>query len=62
MRQTAYFEAFDYQGRWYGTATHAAIIRAGLLPNLRHSLFGRECLGGADGWACKSVFAKSIGL
>ncbi|KJC40070.1 hypothetical protein UP09_23780 [Bradyrhizobium sp. LTSP885] len=62
MRQTAYFEAFDYEGRWYGTATHAAIMKARLLPDLRNALPGRESFGGADGWACKSALAKSIGL
>jgi hypothetical protein len=53
MEQTSYFEAFDYEGRWKGTATLAAITKAGLQADLKFVLYGRKNLA-VDGWACRA--------
>lgn len=53
MKQAAYYEAFDDEGRWYGTATLAAITKAGLRADLRYIMYGRENLA-VDGWACRA--------
>lgn len=51
MKQVAYYEAFR-RGVWVGTATLAAIIKAGCEAE-GPVLYGRETLA-IDGWACKA--------
>jgi hypothetical protein len=51
MKQVAYYEAFDHYGTWYGTATLAAIKKAGLIPDLASLAYGRPR---ADGWGCRA--------
>lgn len=53
MKIIAYYEAFDHYGRWYGTATMAAIKKAGLLADLASIAFGPESLG-KNGWGCEA--------
>jgi len=65
MNDTAYFEAFAFNPRtveydiWRGTATLAAIRKAGLRGNLAFPNYGDKALGGADGWACKAPPQKA---
>ena len=54
MIAVQYFEAFDHNNRWIGTATIAAIQKADLFANLSHPYYGSETLGSATGWACRA--------
>jgi hypothetical protein len=54
MNDTAFFEAFDHNGVWFGTATLEAILAANLIPDRDCIYWGDKSLGGADGWACKA--------
>ena len=53
MRSVAYFEAFDRFGNWFGTATLAAITKAGLVADLTYPLYAPVALT-TDGWACRA--------
>jgi len=64
MKQAAYYEAFAYNQQthdhdvWVGTATLAAISKAGLKADLSYPLYGDEKLA-IKGWACRSVNFRS---
>jgi hypothetical protein len=54
MRTVQYFEAFDHNNKWIGTATLAATQKAGLFADLRYPYNGNENLGSFDEWACRA--------
>jgi hypothetical protein len=60
MKEIVFYEAFAFDPStcdydlWMGTATVAAIRRAGLRANLAYPYYGDETLGEDDGWACRA--------
>lgn len=50
MDRAIFFEVFDHNGIWYGTATFEAAQCAGLFPNLSYPIYGRASWA-TNGWA-----------